>query len=183
MHMPRASLDLAWGGVTTRRGAEPPALFLVFLAPIRSPLPPASSLTQTRGMPIAPEHRWFYPIDWRELSLLVRFGRAGGCCEHCGRPHGQDVVHLGDGTWWDEARRRWRDGRGRRVRGLPELDALEAAQPGLAGIDPRPMLPVTRVVLASAHLDHDPGHNRLRNLAALCQRCQGSLQESDLGVR
>ena len=28
---------------------------------------------------------------------------------------------------------------------------------------------VTRVVLASAHLNHDPGDNRLRNLAALCQ--------------
>jgi hypothetical protein len=27
------------------------------------------------------------------------------------------------------------------------------------------------VVLAAAHLDHDPAHNRLRNLRALCQRC------------
>ena len=30
---------------------------------------------------------------------------------------------------------------------------------------------VTRVVLAAAHLDHDPRNNRLRNLRALCQRC------------
>ena len=29
----------------------------------------------------------------------------------------------------------------------------------------------TRVVLAAAHLDHDPGNNRLRNLKSLCQRC------------
>ena len=29
----------------------------------------------------------------------------------------------------------------------------------------------TRVVLAAAHLDHDPGNNRLRNLRSLCQRC------------
>jgi hypothetical protein len=29
----------------------------------------------------------------------------------------------------------------------------------------------TRVVLAAAHLDHDPSHNRLRNLKSLCQRC------------
>ena len=27
------------------------------------------------------------------------------------------------------------------------------------------------MVLASAHLDHDPSNNRARNLAALCQRC------------
>jgi hypothetical protein len=29
----------------------------------------------------------------------------------------------------------------------------------------------TRVVLAAAHLEHDPVDNRLRNLRALCQRC------------
>jgi len=29
----------------------------------------------------------------------------------------------------------------------------------------------TRVVLAAAHLDHDPSHNRWRNLKSLCQRC------------
>ena len=29
----------------------------------------------------------------------------------------------------------------------------------------------TRVILAAAHLDHDPGNNRLRNLKCLCQRC------------
>jgi len=27
------------------------------------------------------------------------------------------------------------------------------------------------VVLAAAHLDHDPGNNRPRNVRALCQRC------------
>jgi hypothetical protein len=27
-------------------------------------------------MPIAREHRWLYPIDWRELSDLIRFRRA-----------------------------------------------------------------------------------------------------------
>jgi hypothetical protein len=29
----------------------------------------------------------------------------------------------------------------------------------------------TRVVLAAAHLDHNPSNNRLRNLKSLCQRC------------
>jgi hypothetical protein len=28
------------------------------------------------------------------------------------------------------------------------------------------------VVLAAAHLDHDPTNNRLRNLRSLCQRCR-----------
>lgn len=29
----------------------------------------------------------------------------------------------------------------------------------------------TRVILAAAHLDHDPSNNRLGNLRSLCQRC------------
>ncbi|MGH7038490.1 MAG: hypothetical protein ACREE4_14535 [Stellaceae bacterium] len=29
----------------------------------------------------------------------------------------------------------------------------------------------TRVVLAAAHLDHDPANNRMGNLRSLCQRC------------
>ena len=33
-------------------------------------------------------------------------------------------------------------------------------------------MPKTYVVLATAHLDQDPGNNALRNLAALCQRCE-----------
>ncbi|GAA0463364.1 hypothetical protein [Sphingomonas molluscorum] len=108
-------------------------------------------------MPIQAEHRWLYPIDWPELSKLIRFGRAKGCCEHCGRPHGARVFHLGDGRWWDGERRRWRDGRGRIVRvSVAELAAI---------------VRVTRVFIACAHLNHDPTDNAPRNLAALCQRC------------
>ncbi len=126
---------------------------------------------QTRLMPIAPENRWLYPIDWPELSRLIRFKRAKGRCERCGRPHGREVVHLGDGTWWDEERAAWRDGRGRRVRGLSHPEVIEARQPSFDGLGPVAWLPVTRVVLASCHLKHDPSRNGLRDLAALCQRC------------
>jgi hypothetical protein len=122
-------------------------------------------------MPIAREHRWLYPIDWRELSAFIRFVRAKGRCEHCCRPHGCDVLHLGDGRWWDEDATCWRDGQGRGVRRLPSPDALARAQPGLAVIDPPTQMRMTRVILASAHLNHDPGDNRPRNLAVLCQRC------------
>ena len=66
-------------------------------------------------MPIRKELRYFYPIDWPQLSAWVRFVRAKGCCEACGRPHGKIVHHLGDGRWFDEAHETWRDGRGREV--------------------------------------------------------------------
>ena len=122
-------------------------------------------------MPIRPEHRWLYPIDWPELSRLVRFRRAKGRCEGCGRPHGSDVIHLGDGRWWDGDRHCWRDDRGRRARGLPRPGRERLTQPALLEGMERRGYRTTRVVLASAHRDHDPGNNDLRNLAAFCQRC------------
>ena len=70
-------------------------------------------------MPIRPSQRYFYPIDWRELSHAIRFGRAGGACERCGRRHGAEVVTLSGtwngrrGLWWDEAVAAWRCARGR----------------------------------------------------------------------
>nr|WP_320453815.1 hypothetical protein [Sphingomonas sp. CFBP8993] len=134
-------------------------------------LPFPSPPIQDGVMPIAREHRWLYPIDWRELSALIRFGRAKGRCEHCDRPHGRAVVHLGDGRWWDDKRSGWRDAKGRKVRGLVSPAAMLDRQPGLAGIAPPLPYRVTRVLLASAHLNHDPGDNRPRNLAALCQAC------------
>src|SRR5215207_5536663 len=110
-------------------------------------------------MPIRPQLRWFYPIDRRELSFVIRFERAQSRCERCRRPHGQVVVtHLGDGRWWDEAEGAWRNGRGRKLCRLPAPDLI-------------PSLRQTRVALATAHLDHDPTNNHPRNLKALWQRC------------
>jgi hypothetical protein len=116
-------------------------------------------------MPIRPQHRWLYPLDWPQLSAVIRFERAKGRCEQCGRPHAQLVYHLGDGRWWDgrwwdEAHQVWRNGAGRALRALPA--------PAPASM---PALPTTRVFLATAHLDHNPGNNRPRNLKAFCQRC------------
>lgn len=110
-------------------------------------------------MPIRREHRYFYPIDWRELSAAVRFRRAGGACEGCGRPHGRVVYHLGDGRWWDAEVGAWRDGRGRSLAELPTLADLMGG------------LRTTRVVLATAHRDHNTANNAGANLAAFCQRC------------
>ncbi|MCJ2054146.1 hypothetical protein MKL01_31370 [Methylobacterium sp. J-070] len=108
-------------------------------------------------MPIRPEHRFFYPIDWPQLSALIRFGRAKGCCEGCGRPLGRMVYHLGDGRWWDADAGRWRDGWGRLIQIAAEADILRRARR-------------TQVVLAAAHRDHNTANNAAANLAAFCQR-------------
>jgi hypothetical protein len=57
-------------------------------------------------MPIRPELRPLYPPHWRELSSHVRFERAGGRCQRCGRPHLARLRCLPDGRWFDEQKRR-----------------------------------------------------------------------------
>lgn len=108
-------------------------------------------------MPIRPELRALYPSHWRELSRRVRFERAGGRCQSCGRPHLAQLRCLPDGRWFDEKASIWRDRRGRPAR-WPDL--IEAIR-----------FKTTRVVLAAAHLDSNPANNRLANLKSLCQRC------------
>lgn len=105
-------------------------------------------------MPIRPALRWYYPIDWPQLSHWVRFVRACGQCEHCKRPHSRHIDCLADGRWQDPKSGLWRDAQGRK-----------SDPPGLQAVHQ------TRVLLAAAHLDHDPSNNRAANLRALCQRC------------
>ena len=108
-------------------------------------------------MPIRPEHRWFYPIDWRQISRHIRFERAGGRCETCGRPHGEQIDQLADGRWYDRHQTTWRDDRGDAAPwpSLVEYGAVETK----------------RIRLSAAHLDHDPANSKESNIRALCQRC------------
>jgi hypothetical protein len=119
-------------------------------------LPPRADQRGNR-MPIRPDLRPLYPANWRDLSHEIRFERAGGKCQGCGRPHGGVILCLPDGRWFDPAQQTWRDARGRPARWPDLLEAI-----------PRR---TTRVVLAAAHLDHNPRNNRRRNLRGLCQRC------------
>jgi hypothetical protein len=70
-----------------------------------TPAPPGAWPTIARAMPIRPEPRPLYPPRWRELSARVRFARAGGRCQGCGRPHLAVLRCLPDGRWWDAAAR------------------------------------------------------------------------------
>jgi hypothetical protein len=108
-------------------------------------------------MLIRPEMRGYYPSNWPEISRRVRFERAGGICERCGRPHGVRVRCVPDGRWFDTSQLSWRNGRGRHARSPDLVEAMQERQ--------------TRVILAAAHLDHNPRNNRTRNLKSLCQRC------------
>jgi len=109
-------------------------------------------------MPIRRELKPLYPPDWDQISHYIRFVRAAGRCECCGRPHGRTVLCLPNGRWFDEQRQEWRDGRGRPV---PAPSLLEYAE-----------YRRTVVRLAAAHWrDHHPANCAPGNLKAVCQRC------------
>ena len=95
-------------------------------------------------MPIRPENKPLYPPNWREISIGIRYSRAGGRCEQCGIPNGVWRNHRTD-RWTHDA-------------GLAEAWILDGDQ-------------IARIVLTVAHLDHDPCYNDPTNLRALCQRC------------
>jgi hypothetical protein len=103
-------------------------------------------------MPIRSEYRWLYPVDWKQLSAVIRFERAKGQCQGCGRPHGHIICHLGDGRWWDPQRQSWRDGEGRRIRRRLVIQDLQE------------QIQTTRVVLATAHRDQRPTARRPANI-------------------
>jgi hypothetical protein len=108
-------------------------------------------------MPIRHENRWLYPIDWEQLSGTIRFKRAGARCERCARPHLKRIAHLGDGRWWDATTSCWRSDQGKRISMKSNVNLSSVR--------------TTYVVLACAHLDHDPTNSLPTNLQALCQRC------------
>lgn len=89
------------------------------------------------------------------ISRHVRFDRAKGLCERCGRPHGLRLHFHADGRTYADADWLYPDGTPAPFPNLLEWTAISTR----------------RVWLATAHLDHNPFQTHDRNLAALCQRC------------
>lgn len=104
--------------------------------------------------------RSLYPSDWVEISRWVRFEREDSVCQSCGRRHGETVLRLDDGRWFDSSINNWRDQSGQRS-DWPDMFAYASAKK-------------TKVFLATAHITHDPRDNGawpFPLLAAWCQRC------------
>ncbi len=92
-------------------------------------------------MPIKPENRALYPANWKAISERIRGQRARWRCECSGQ--------CGDSH--DSVD--------------PPTDRCQA----LHGF-PHPMT-TSKVVLTTAHLDHDPTNCADGNLMAMCQKC------------
>lgn len=98
-----------------------------------------------------------YPTDWPAISHAVK-QRAGWRCEHCNAPH----------LAWG-----WRDAQGQfhEVSPGPLRDAGYVRPPFSILSPDCGMLHIIEIVLAAAHLDHDPSNRDPDLLRALCQRC------------
>ena len=113
-------------------------------------------------MPIRPENRNRYPKDWPVISKRIR-DRANNKCEWCGVQNGALGARSRDGTFLP-------------AQPLGEMiSGLQWPQPGQWGwcgpASRQEYLRIIRVVLTTAHLDHQPENCADANLSALCQQC------------
>ncbi|TXN75527.1 hypothetical protein FV228_03650 [Methylobacterium sp. WL18] len=99
--------------------------------------------------------RFFYSVVWLQVSATISLRRGGGSCEHCQRPHGQSVYHLGDGRWWDMAVFAWRGDDGEILHVQPMAEDLGSIE-------------ITRVMLTVTRRNRDAGANSV----AVCQHCR-----------
>ena len=93
-------------------------------------------------MPIHPDFRHLYPPDWRALANHIKFERAGGRCEWCGRPHGQIVLVITAGGWLDPETGEGYDDQGQSL--------------GLCQSSDGPEGRLVKTILTCAHLDQNP---------------------------
>jgi hypothetical protein len=118
-------------------------------------------------MPIRPENKDRYPVEWKKISQYVRFTRAGGHCEcegECGRGHQGRCPNL----------------HGQPAYGTGSTVILTTAHlnhtPEICGTDDDPFC-YLKAMCQGCHLHYDKDHHaqtRRRNLERL-QRNRGQL--------
>ena len=125
-------------------------------------------------MPIRRELAVSTPHTGASSSRRVRFERARGMCQGCGRPHGATVRCLPDGRWYDPVRNTWRDRRGRPAR-RPDLEQMlrlrttrraRRRAPGSRSGQQRPAQPGR--LCQRCHLTHDRPHHRHSGGSPIC---------------
>lgn len=96
-------------------------------------------------MPIRPENKKLYPDNWTEIVEQIR-KRSGNHCEGCGLKNGAYGYRDLNGCF-------------------QELELIEAEAMAADGDK------VLKIVLTTAHLDHNPENCNLDNLRHWCQKC------------
>ena len=107
-------------------------------------------------MPIKPEFRKFYGVEWRKVTRPWILTRAKNRCERCGAPNRKVLARAG-GCWKLVGQKQpWHNEHGETLVGVPLT---------------RGAFRLVEIVLTIAHLNHTPGDDRDENLEALCQFC------------
>ncbi len=109
-----------------------------------------------------------YPKDWARISKRVRFERAKGVCEQCGKRHGEIVYQGPQGSWQRDGK--WIDASGKPIDQPPPWPSRQWWDHLRRYGDP-PHIKRVNVILHTAHLDHNPSNCADENLAAFCQAC------------
>lgn len=111
-----------------------------------------------------------YPFNWRNISARIRYDRAQGRCEWCGKPKDMRVLVGAQGSWADD-QGRWFDRFGKPLPGPAPWPPREWWEHVIRTGGEPPQIRGALVVLQTAHLDHNPRNCADDNLAALCQFC------------
>lgn len=110
-------------------------------------------------MPIKPENRGRYPVNWKEIRAEI-LKRAGDCCEQCKAPN-RLMIARGEGP----------DAGTYITEDAEVYDDADGTHRGYARMSDYTYDRWIRVVLTIAHLDHTPENCAPENLRAWCQRC------------
>jgi hypothetical protein len=99
-----------------------------------------------------------YPKNWEEISLRIRVKRAKNKCEFCGLEN-HSVIMRTFGLVHHASKN--------------EISILHeyARKNHISFNQTCKKFGFTRVILTTAHLNHNPADNRDENLKALCQKC------------
>ena len=114
-------------------------------------------------MPIKPENKKLYPVNWAEISRRIRVGRAKNRCEVTG------ILNYSVGYWYKGNFHCLSAPPYNHPEGLSDYLAARELQDhynNACDQDPKAIV----IVLTVAHLDHDPSNCKDSNLLCMCQR-------------
>lgn len=128
-------------------------------------------------MPVKPENKSRYPMNWKQISEDIRFNRANNRCEVCGvanyavghRDENGSFIPISGNVFADYA------GEGLSYPSLKCLTYSEAK--AIADSENENCEDGQKyivVVLTVAHLDHQPENCDYSNLMAMCQKCHNN---------
>lgn len=115
-------------------------------------------------MPIRPENKERYPVNWAEIADRIK-KRARHKCERCGVRNYELGGRDPDGNW--------HAANPTGTNGMSKTWPLPGDY-GWCRDWPHEQLRIVRIILTVAHLNHTPENCSPDNLRAWCQRCHNS---------